>query len=128
LKVIDSSALCAVLFGEPEGEAVIDRVGGEPLAAPTLLAYEVATTCWKKLKRHPNQRAQLLAAHSLLARVQVKQVEIDAHQVVLLAERTGLTAYDAAYLWLARALDAELISLDARVLAAAKQPSPLNPE
>jgi predicted nucleic acid-binding protein len=120
LKVIDASALCAILFGEPEGQIVVDRVGDEPLAAPNLLAYEVANTCWKKLKRYPEQRAELLASHSLLSRLRLKQVEIDAAQVVLLAEKTGLSAYDAAYLWLAQTLKAELVSLDARVLAAAR--------
>ena len=122
MKVIDASALCAVLFGEPEGRLVAKRIHDEPLVAPALLAFEVANTCWKKLKRHPDQRAKLLAAHALLPRLQVRQAEVDQAEVVLTAERTGLTAYDAAYLWLARALDVELVSLDARVLKAAAEP------
>lgn len=120
MKVIDSSAVCAVLFGEPEGPLVAKRIGAEPLVAPALLPFEVANTCWKKLKRHPDQRANLLAAHALLARLQVRQAEVDQAEVVLTAERTGLTAYDASYLWLARAMNVELITLDARVLKAAE--------
>jgi predicted nucleic acid-binding protein len=34
--------------------------------------------------------------------------------------RTGLTAYDAAYLWLARHLDAELVTLDTELQRAAR--------
>jgi predicted nucleic acid-binding protein len=118
LKVIDASALCAVLFGEPEGRLVADQVGGEPMVAPTLLRYEVANTCWKKLKRHPEQRTALLAAHSHLARLRLRQSEVDPEEVVLLAEKTGLTAYDASYVWLARVLGVDLVSLDSRLLQA----------
>lgn len=32
-----------------------------------------------------------------------------------MARRTGLTTYDAAYLWLARASDMELVTLDAEL-------------
>jgi predicted nucleic acid-binding protein len=36
----------------------------------------------------------------------------------VLAETTGLTAYDAAYLWLARHLGAGLVTLDCKLAAA----------
>jgi predicted nucleic acid-binding protein len=37
----------------------------------------------------------------------------------LLAEHFGLTTYDASYLWLARELDAELVTLDRQLAHAA---------
>ena len=37
-------------------------------------------------------------------------------EVFALATQTGLTAYDASYLWLARSHDAELITLDRELL------------
>jgi predicted nucleic acid-binding protein len=121
LKVLDASALSAVLFAEPDAQLVLDRIGDQPLASPTLLPYEVANTCWKKLQRHPEQRMELLAALAHLPRLGLRQLEVDLGEVVRLAETTGLTAYDAAYLWLARALGVELVSLDARLLQAAKK-------
>ena len=45
---------------------VTERVGRDLLLAPTLLAYEVANICWKKIHRHPEQRAALIAAHARL--------------------------------------------------------------
>ena len=39
-------------------------------------------------------------------------------EVYDVARETGLTAYDAAYLWLAREMDVELVSLDTRMNAA----------
>ncbi|MDO8679332.1 MAG: type II toxin-antitoxin system VapC family toxin [Acidobacteriota bacterium] len=38
--------------------------------------------------------------------------ELDSAEVLELALRTGLTIYDAAYLWLAMSRDVELVTLD----------------
>ncbi|WP_254065926.1 type II toxin-antitoxin system VapC family toxin [Acidisoma sp. L85] len=40
------------------------------------------------------------------------EVSLDHGAVLELASETGLTAYDASYLWLARQLKAELVTLD----------------
>jgi len=45
--------------------------------------------------------------------------DIDFGDLLELAGDTGLTAYDASYLWLARELHAELVTLDRRLAAAA---------
>ena len=38
--------------------------------------------------------------------------DVDARDVVLLAQATGTTVYDASYLWLAGSLGADLVTLD----------------
>ena len=82
------------------------------LVAPNLLPLEIASVCLKKLRRHPVQQERLLAAHRLFGRMDISQTEVDLTEVVILAEQTGLTSYDASYLWLARRLQAELVTLD----------------
>jgi len=42
--VADACAIAAVLFVEPEAGAVLDRLEGVSLAAPTLFAYELMWT------------------------------------------------------------------------------------
>jgi predicted nucleic acid-binding protein len=111
-KVVDASALGALLFGEPDASLVVERLDNADLAAPWLLPFELANICLKKMRRHPPLRDQLAAAFAMLANVEIAMVEIDHGEVVDLAERTGLTAYDASYLWLARKLGAELVTLD----------------
>lgn len=120
-RVVDASALAALLFGEPAGDKVAKALRKGPLFAPTLLRYEVASVCLKKIRRHPAWRANLLAALDLLARMDVQEVEVPPADAVELAERTGLTIYDAAYLWLARSLGAALVTLDSRLENAARE-------
>ncbi len=49
----------------------------------------------------------------------METVAVNHAATVELAEAAGLTAYDASYLWLSRALDAELVTLDQKLAAAA---------
>jgi predicted nucleic acid-binding protein len=118
VKVVDASALAALLFGEPDGAAVADRLGGAELIAPALLPFEVANTCIKKMRRHPDQRDALIAAFGILDRMDVGIVEVNQEDAILLAERSGLSAYEASYLWLARGTRSELVTLDGRLEAA----------
>jgi len=117
-KVVDASALAALLFGEPEGASVAERLQGVSLIAPALLPFEIANACVKKLRRHPDQRDALMTAFGMLDGMEVGIVEVDHGEVVGLAERSGLTAYDASYLWLARRTSYELVTLDRRLVAA----------
>jgi predicted nucleic acid-binding protein len=126
VKVVDASALAALLFGEPEAEAVADQLEGARLAAPSLLAFEIANVCLTKCRRHPDQREALLAAFRLSGRLGVEEIAVDHADVVGLALTTGLTAYDASYLWLARHLGAELVTLDKALARALGIDTPAN--
>lgn len=119
VKVVDASALAALLFGEPRAEEVSHLLGESPLVAPGLLRYEVGSICLKKLHRYPQQRAVLLKSLSFLSQMAIQEVDVPIEEALALAERTKLTVYDASYLWLARALRADLVTLDSRLGKAA---------
>jgi predicted nucleic acid-binding protein len=110
--VVDASALAAVLFGEPGSDEVARRLEGRALVAPALLRFELANICWKKARRHPDERKRILAAHTLADGLEIHEVEVRFADVVELADRENLTAYDASYLWLSQVLDLELVTLD----------------
>jgi predicted nucleic acid-binding protein len=59
----------------------------------------------------------LLAAFHLRHRLSVETVAVDHPATLDLAEAMGLTVYDASYLWLARALGGELVTLDRKLAA-----------
>ena len=120
-KVVDASAVAAILFNEPEGDQVARELEGHALVAPTLLDYELANICWKKCRRDPTRQDTYLTACGLRGDLAIETAPVDQAAVLALALETGLTVYDASYVWLSRALSADLITLDAsirRVLAA----------
>jgi predicted nucleic acid-binding protein len=117
-KVVDASAVVALLFNETTRESVVARLRGASLHAPALLRFEVANACLKKMRAAPSEREALLEALSLLDALSIELQNIDVTQTIVLAERTALTVYDASYLWLARALGVELVTLDDRLARA----------
>ena len=119
--VLDASALAALLFGEPDGERVEAALRGARPVAPSLIRFEVGNVCLTKLRLHPGERARLMAALRLLDRMDLRTVEVDPGEVVVLAEAESLTFYDAACLWLAVVLGAPLVTLDRRLGEAAQR-------
>jgi len=122
VKVVDASALAALPFGEPEAEAVAARLDGARLVAPSLLGFELANVCLIKARRRPEQQEALTAAFRLRARLGVEEAAVDHDGALEVATATGLTAYDASYLWLARQLGAELVTLGRQLATAAALP------
>ena len=118
--VVDASALAALVFDESEGDAVRQRLDGAAVFAPELLRFELANTAWKKVRRQPADAAKILTALSMALddRSGLIWQDVDARDVVLLAHATGVTAYDASYLWLAASLGADLVTLDDRLARA----------
>jgi len=119
VKVVDASALAALIFAEPEADSIARCLEGAQLAAPSLLDYELANVCLVKIRRNPSQKETLRAAYAMAHRLRIETVAVEPIGVLELAEATGLTAYDASYLWVARALGAELVTLERQLAAAA---------
>ena len=126
LKVVDASALAALLFAEPEAERVASDLGDASMAAPGLIRYEIGSVCLKKLKRHQRHARSILEALSLFDELELQELRVPIPEVVAVARRSKLTAYDASYLWLARELRTELVTLDAKLarVAARSRPAP----
>jgi len=120
VKVIDASALAALVFDEPAGDRVAEQIRDCKLVAPSLLHFEMANVCWVKIRRDPDQRHALPAAYRTPG-MDPETIDVDHRSVLELALGTGLTTYDASYLWLARDLGVELVTLDRQLAAAAEK-------
>jgi predicted nucleic acid-binding protein len=114
-KVVDASALAAIAFAEPDADAVIDAIDGHRLHAPSLVVFELMNVAWKRSRQQPAASALFLEALAVLEGLGLRFRGINQEEVVRLGLATGLTAYDASYLWLSRALHMPLVTLDKKL-------------
>ena len=121
--VPDASVMAAITFSEPDAAEWSTRLENAVLCAPTLLRYELQSVARKKCRTHPKDARRILKALEITLDPATRIVWLDPNprDVVLVANATGLSAYDASYLCLAGMLEADLITRD-RKLAAAIDP------
>ena len=117
--VVDCSVLVAVLFQEPMREEAVRSMAGRSLHAPALLDSEIANVAVKK-SRGGLPQALVGDALDKYAQHAIELHRPDVAAQYALAIRYGLSAYDAAYLWLAGALQAPLVTFDAKLGQAAR--------
>ena len=121
VKVVDASALAAIIFREGKAAVAVQLIGDAAMIAPGLLLYEMTNIAVTKSRRQPDQRHNIANAFGefLNFPIQYRDVEFDGAASLALAK--GLSGYDAAYLWLAQDTGAELVTLDRQLAAAAKE-------
>jgi len=120
--VVDCSALAAVVFEEHWAGEVVPRLKGRRLIAPALLPFELAQVCSTKMRRRPAQSAILLDQFvAALGELGLDLEPVGFDQLPALAEQHGLSCYDAAYLWLALAHRAPLVTFDRKLAAAYRE-------
>lgn len=120
-KVIDASAIAAIIFQEDNFEDLYEAVRGATLLAPELLPFEIANVCLKKIKRHAALEANISEAIRLFQRFDIDYVAMDMAGVFEISLAHNLSAYDASYLWLAKENNCELVTLDARLKLASQK-------
>ena len=118
--VVDASALLEVLLNTPDADRVSDRllVAGDTLHVPHLIDLEVAQV----LRRYAASGV-LSADRGAQALQDLTDFPLIRYPHDLLLPRIwelrhNLTAYDAAYVALAEALEAPLVTRDAALAAA----------
>lgn len=118
--VVDASAILELLLQGPAWRAVVTRIASEDedLHAPHLLDLEVAQV----LRRHA-QAGVIDEERGRQALADLADLDVNRHPHDLFLPRiwelrARVTAYDAAYLALAEALAAPLVTLDRRLARA----------
>jgi len=117
--VIDTSALLAVLLGEPERAAVITLTQSATLLAPGSVPWEVGNGLIAGFRRKRLSARQVRDAWTSFERIPLRLVHVVVPTALALAEQLGLYAYDAYIMEAARAQRVPLLALDGRLRTAA---------
>ncbi len=130
MKIIDASVLLRAFFPDEEGHLTAlallraHALGEEELHAPSLLAYEIVNALVQGVRReriHPNTAQEILTTFEGLG---IVLHAVPLSRTLELARRFGRSAYDAAYLALAEAMDAPFITADRRLFHAVQATLP----
>lgn len=118
--VVDASVLVEVLLVTEAGARIQDRLfrRGQTMHAPHLLDLEVAQVLLRYCLAGDLEPARGREALEDLADLPVVRYPHDVMLERIWELRQSITAYDAAYLALAEALDAPLLTRDSRLASA----------
>jgi predicted nucleic acid-binding protein len=118
--VVDASVIVELLLQTPVGRDLADRLlgGDASLVAPHLLDLEVAHVLRRYCLRGEMRPARAAQAVALLAELPITRYGHTDLLPRIWELRHNVTAHDAAYLALAEALGARLLTRDARLAAA----------
>ncbi len=113
MMVVDASAVLEILARTPDGLELESLLAGKELHAPHLIDLEVVNVVRRWELSGVVSRSGAVAVLEAYRAFRIRRY---AHEPLLgyvWKVRGNLTAYDASYLALARALRAELITMDA---------------
>jgi len=115
--VADCSVIAALVFNEAERDTARDILASNDIHVPNLMDHEIANVALKKARSGFEEMAS--QALDLYAAFRLTRYEVEINDQWLLAMRYELSAYDAAYLWLAGVLGAPLATFDRKLGQAA---------
>lgn len=116
--VTDASVIAELLLQTPAAAALEERIfdPAETLHAPALLDVEVTQVLRRWVRAGQLSEPRARAGMVLLARLPVRRYLHEPLLARMWTLRASLTVYDAAYVALAEALDAPLVTRDARLV------------
>ena len=118
--VVDTSAVVAVLAGEPTRAGLIESTRGADLLAPPSLHWEVGNALAAQMKRGRLGLDNANRFLRLYQRIPIQVVDVSLADGLELAQRYGLFAYDAYMLACAQKYRCPLLTLDQALARAAE--------
>jgi predicted nucleic acid-binding protein len=119
--VIDTSALIAVIVGEPEREKIIEITKGSNLIGPGSIPWEVGNAFSAMFKRNRLTLNEAERGFMIFRGIPLRYIEPDFVQSLSLSKKIDLYAYDAYFLDCAIRHKAPLLTLDKKLKMAAEK-------
>ena len=118
--VVDASVLIAVIANEPDKQKLIDITREAELIAPLSVHWEIGNAFSAMLKRKRVTLEQAVEALETYLQIPVRFVYVELVDSVAIADELNLYAYDAYLLRCALKYRSPLLTLDGKLILAAK--------
>lgn len=119
--VIDTSAILAVLVGEPERDRIVEMTAGNALMAPASLRWEIGNAFSAMLKQRRLNLREAQRGLKVFEAIPIRYLNVDLVDALALADRTRSYAYDAYMLDCASRHAAPLLTLDHGLMRTARE-------
>ena len=119
--VIDTSALVAVIVGEPERNKIVDLTTGKTLICPGSVPWEIGNAFSAMFKQNRLTIAEARKAFVIFNSIPLRYTKPDFPNSITLARQTNLYAYDAYILDCSIRHKAPLLTLDRKLKTMAKK-------
>jgi predicted nucleic acid-binding protein len=119
--IVDTSAIIAIIAGEPDRDALIAQTRGADLLAPPSVHWEIGSALSAMLKRRRISLTRALEAVTAYQQIPIRFVNINLEDALQIADTLDIYAYDAYLLQAAAEYQAPILSLDAYLLDCARR-------
>lgn len=118
--IIDTSALIAVIVGEPERDRIVEMTMGNTLIGPGSIPWEIGNAFSAMFKQNRLTIKEAQKGLAIFQSIPIRYMEADFDNVLKLSKSTNIYAYDAYFLDCAMRRKAPLLTLDRNLKTAAQ--------
>jgi len=117
--VIDTSAIIAVITGEPERGRIVELTAGAALIGPGSIPWEIGNAFSAMFKRGRLTFDESRKGFAIFGTIPIRYIEPDFINAMEISEQAGIYAYDAYFIDCAARQKSPLLTLDQKLRAAA---------
>ncbi|HOW83480.1 MAG TPA: type II toxin-antitoxin system VapC family toxin [Spirochaetota bacterium] len=118
---IDTSALMAVIAGEPERNRIIELTAGNTLIGPGSIPWEIGNAFSAMFKQNRITFKEAQRGLSIFNSIPIRYVETDLTSALKLSKTENIYAYDSYMLDCAIQYKSPLLTLDKKLESAARR-------
>jgi predicted nucleic acid-binding protein len=118
--VIDTSALVAVIVGEPERSRIVDLAAGNTLIGPGSIPWEIGNAFSAMFKQNRLTLKEAQKGLAIFDSIPLRCSKTDFGNVLNISKQANIYAYDAYFLDCAIRHRAPLLTLDRKLKTAAQ--------
>lgn len=113
--VIDTSALVAVIAGEPERSRIVELTAGNTLVGPGSIPWEIGNAFSAMFKQNRLTLEEAKKGLEIFDSIPLRYSKTDFANVLKISKKANMYAYDAYFLDCASRHKAPLLTLDSKL-------------